>query len=184
MEDGEILTLFRQRDQQAIPAVEERYGQRLQALAQRLLGSPEDAEECVSDTYLAAWNAIPPEEPVYLFAYLAAICRNKALSMLSRENTQKRRGELVTLTAELEQCIPDNRREMEQDAREIGEALSRFLEGLGEENRRLFLRRYWYAESVKEVAQNCGVSESKVKMSLHRTRKKLREFLQKEGLWQ
>lgn len=90
----------------------------------------------------------------------------------------------MALTEELELCIPDNRREREQDAREIGEALSRFLAGLGEENRRFFLRRYWYAESVKEVAQNCGVSESKVKMSLHRTRKKLREFLQKEELWQ
>ena len=79
MEDREILELFRQRDQRAIPALEERYGGRLRALSLRLLGSPEDAEECVSDTYLAAWNAIPPEEPVYLFAYLSAICRNRAL---------------------------------------------------------------------------------------------------------
>ena len=147
MEDREILALFQRRDQEAIPALDAQYGGRLRALAMRLLGSPEDAEECISDTYLAAWNAIPPEEPVYLFAYLAAICRNRALSMLNREN-------------------------------------GRFLAGLGGENRRFFLRRYWYAESVKEVAQNCGVSESKVKMSLHRTRKKLREFLQKEGLWQ
>lgn len=184
MEDREILALFQQRDQGAIPALEERYGKRLRGLAGRLLDSPEDAEECVSDTYLAAWNAIPPEEPVYLFAYLAAICRNRALNILNRENTRKRRGELVVLTAELEQCIPDERREREQDAREIGEALSRFLAGLGAEPRRFFLRRYWYAESVREIAENCGVSQSKVKMSLHRTRKKLREFLQKEGLWQ
>lgn len=184
MEDWEILELFRQRDQRAIPALEERYGQRLRTLAGRLLGSPEDAEECVSDTYLAAWNAIPSEEPAYLFAYLAAICRNRALSVLSRGKAQKRRGEVVALTAELEQCIPDARRDREETAREIGEALNRFLRGLGEEPRRFFLRRYWYAESVREVAQACGVSESKVKMSLHRTRKKLREFLQKEGLWQ
>lgn len=184
MEDREILALFRQREQGAIPALEERYGKRLRGLALRLLGSAEDAEECVSDTYLAAWNAIPPEEPVYLFAYLTAICRNRALSILNRENTRKRRGELVALTAELEQCIPDERREREQNAREIGEALSRFLMGLGAEPRRFFLRRYWYAESVREVAEHCGVSESKVKMSLHRTRKKLREFLQEEGLWQ
>ena len=90
----------------------------------------------------------------------------------------------MALTEELELCIPDVRREREQDAREIGEALNRFLTGLGEEARRFFLRRYWYAESIKEVAKNCGVSESKVKMSLHRTRKKLRAFLQEEGLWQ
>ena len=165
MEDREILELFRQRDQRAIPALEERYGGRLRALSLRL-GSPEDAEECVSDTYLAAWNAIPPEEPVYLFAYLAAICRNRALSALGREKAQKRRGEVVALTAELEQCIPDTRRDREETARDIGDALSRFLAGLG------------------EVAEACGVSESKVKMSLHRTRKKLQEFLQKEGLWQ
>lgn len=184
MEDREILALFRQRDQGAIPALEERYGRRLRALALRLLGSPEDAEECVSDMYLAAWNAIPPEEPVYLFAYLTAICRNRALSILNAKNAQKRRGELVALTEELEQCIPDKRREREQDAREIGEALNRFLAGVGAEPRRFFLRRYWYAESVREIAQHCGVSESKVKMSLHRTKKKLREFLQKEGLWQ
>lgn len=184
MEDREILALFQQRDQGAIPALEERYGKRLRALAGRLLGSPEDAEECVSDTYLAVWNAIPPEEPVYLFAYLAAICRNRALTYLEREKARKRRGQVVALTEELELCIPDVRREREQDAREIGEALNRFLTGLGEEARRFFLRRYWYAESIKEVAKNCGVSESKVKMSLHRTRKKLRAFLQEEGLWQ
>ena len=184
MEDREILALFRQRDQGAIPALEERYGTRLRALALRLLGCPQDAEECVSDTYLAAWNAIPPEEPVYLFAYLAAICRNKALTYLEREQASKRRGELVALTEELEQCIPDRQREREADSRELGEALGCFLAGLGEENRRFFLRRYWYAESVKEVAKHCGATESRVKMSLHRTRKKLRVFLQEEGLWQ
>lgn len=183
MEDREILALLRQRDQEAIPALEERYGARLRTLAGRLLGCPQDAEECVSDTYLAAWNAIPPEEPVYLFAYLAAICRNKALTYLERERAAKRRGEVVALTEELEQCIPDRQREREADSRALSEALGRFLTGLGEENRRFFLRRYWYAESVREVAKTCGVSESKVKMSLHRTRKKLRVFLQEEGLW-
>ena len=166
MEDREILALLRQRDQEAIPALEERYGARLRTLAGRLLGCPQDAEECVSDTYLAAWNAIPPEEPVCLFAYLAAICRNKALTYLERERAAKRQ------------------RDREADSRARSEALGRFLTGLGEENRRFFLRRYWYAESVREVAKTCGVSESKVKMSLHRTRKKLRAFLQEEGLWQ
>ena len=128
-----------------------------------------------------AWS---PEEPVYLFAYLAAICRNRALTCLERERAAKRRGEVVALTEELEQCIPDRQREREADSRALSEALGRFLAGLGEENRRFFLRRYWYAESVREVAKTCGVSESKVKMSLHRTRKKLRAFLQEEGLWQ
>lgn len=102
---------------------------------------------------------------------------------LGREKAQKRRGEVVALTAELEQCIPDTRRDREETARDIGEALNCFLAGLGRRSGG-FLRRYWYAESVREVAEACGVSESKVKMSLHRTRKKLREFLQKERLWQ
>ena len=183
MEDREILALLFQRDQQAIPALEERYGRRLRTLAQRLLASPEDAEECVSDTYLRAWNTIPPQQPVYLFAYLAAICRNRALNYLERERAGKRRGELVALTQELELCVPDPRWQREQDARELGEALSRFLAGQEEESRRFFLLRYWYAQSVKEIAQRCGVSQSKVKMALHRTRKKLRIFLQEEGLW-
>ena len=182
MEDREILALFQRRDQEAIPALDAQYGGRLRALAMRLLGSPEDAEECISDTYLAAWNAIPPEEPVYLFAYLAAICRNRALSMLNRENAQKRRGELVALTAELELCIPDERREMEQDAREIGEALGRFLAGLGGENRRFFLRRYWYGESLEAIAAGLGCSGGKVKSSLFRTRGKLKAYLEEEGV--
>lgn len=183
MEDGEILELFRQRDQRAIPALEEQYGGRLRALSLRLLGSPEDAEECVSDTYLAAWNAIPPEEPVYLFAYLAAICRNRALSALGREKAQKRRGEVVALTAELEQCIPDTRRDREETARDIGEALSHFLSGLGEENRRFFLRRYWYGESIAEIAEACGASSGRIRSSLFRTRARLRRRLEEEGVF-
>ena len=89
----------------------------------------------------------------------------------------------MALTQELELCVPDPRWQREQDARELGEALSRFLAGQEEESRRFFLLRYWYAQSVKEIAQRCGVSQSKVKMALHRTRKKLRTFLQEEGLW-
>ncbi len=183
MEDREILKLFRQRSEEAIPALETRYGQHLGALALRLLGNPQDAEECVNDTYLSAWNAIPPEEPAHLFAYLAAICRNRALNCLDRARAQKRRGEVVALTEELEGCIPDGRREQEVTSREVAQALNLFLQGLGEEPRRFFLRRYWYAESVRQIARDCGVSESKVKMSLLRSRNKLREFLEKEGLW-
>lgn len=184
MEDREILELFRQRDQRAIPALEERYGGRLRALSLRLLGSPEDAEECVSDTYLAACNAIPPEEPVYLFVYLSAICRNRALSALGREKAQKRRGGgggPDGRTGAVHPRYPAGPGGDCPGHRRDPEPLSLRP---GEENRRFFLRRYWYAESVREVAEACGVSESKVKMSLHRTQKKLREFLQKEGLWQ
>ena len=135
-EDHEIIELYWARSESAVHETDEKYGAKLHTLSGRILPEAEDAEECVSDTYLAAWNAIPPEEPVYLFAYLAAICRNRVLSALGREKAQKRRGEVVALTAELEQCIPDTRRDREEAARDIGEALNCFLAGLGEEKRR------------------------------------------------
>lgn len=182
MEDEEILKQFWDRDEGAIPAAGERYGTRLLRLAERLLGSREDAEECVSDTYLNAWNAIPPERPDHLFAYLAKVCRNLALDRLDWRNAQKRQADVVALTEELEACIPDPRRGQELDSRTIGALLTAFLEGLPEEARLVFLRRYWYGDTVREVARRYGYSESKVKMLLFRTRKKLRVWLEKEGI--
>lgn len=182
MEDTEILERFWKRDEGAIPAAEEQYGTRLLRLAERLLGSREDAEECVSDTWLAAWNAIPPERPEHLFAYLARVCRNLALDRLDWRNAQKRKADVVTLTAELEACIPDSRRDQSLDGEAIGVLLTVFLEGLSEEARLVFLRRYWYGDTVQEVARRYGYSESKVKMLLFRTRKKLRTWLEKEGI--
>ena len=182
MEDAEILDRFWKRDEGAIPAAEEQYGARLLRLAERLLGSREDAEECVSDTWLAAWNAIPPEWPEHLFAYLARVCRNLALDRLDWRNAQKRKADVVTLTAELEDCIPDTRRDRELDGKALGALLTAFLEGLSEEARLVFLRRYWYGDTIQEVARRYGCSESKVKMLLFRTRKKLRSWLEKEGI--
>ena len=136
MNDEQIIQLFFTRNEDAIQQTVDRYGASLTRLSENILRNREDAQECVNDTYFRAWNAIPPEEPVYLFAYLAAICRNRVLSALGREKAQKRRGEVVALTAELEQCIPDTRRDREETARDIGEALNCFLAGLGEEKRR------------------------------------------------
>lgn len=182
MEDAEILGLFWNRDEGAIPAAGERYGARLLRLAERMLGSREDAEECVSDTYLNAWNAIPPERPDHLFAYLARVCRNLALDRLDWKNAKKRKADVVVLTAELEACVPDPRREQVLDSTVIGVLLTVFLEGLPQEARLVFLRRYWYGDTVREVAHRYGYSESKVKMLLLRTRKKLRAYLEKEGI--
>ena len=182
MEDAEILGLFWNRDEGAIPAAGERYGARLLRLAERMLGSREDAEECVSDTYLNAWNAIPPERPDHLFAYLARVCRNLALDRLDWKNAKKRKAVVVVLTAELEACVPDPRREQVLDSTVIGVLLTVFLEGLPQEARLVFLRRYWYGDTVREVAHRYGYSESKVKMLLLRTRKKLRAYLEKEGI--
>lgn len=182
MEDRQIVDLFWNRDSGAIHAAGEKYSGRLMRLAERLLGSREDAEECVNDTYLNAWNAIPPERPALLFAYLSKICRNLAFDRLDWKNARKRQAEVIALTAELETCIPDSRREAAVDGREVGAALTAFLQGLPEDQRLIFLRRYWYGDSIQEIALRYGYTESKVKTTLLRTRTRLRKYLEKEGI--
>lgn len=181
-EDAEIIGLYLQRDEAAIRRTKERYGRQLAALALRILGNREDAEEAESDTYLRAWNSIPPQRPEHLRAYLAAICRNAALDRLERDRAQKRSAELVALTAELESCIPDAAEERKAEAEEIGRALSAFLRTQPKEARVIFVRRYVLAESVGGIARSLHVSESKVKSSLFRTRNKLRDWLRKEEI--
>ncbi|MGM9619011.1 MAG: RNA polymerase sigma factor [Oscillospiraceae bacterium] len=181
MEEQDIVGLFWQRDEEAIAACRAQYGGYLTALAGRILQSPEDAEECVSDTYLKAWQHIPPERPVHLRAYLAKLCRFLAFGRLDWQNADKRKAELVELTEELAQCLPDKQAEQALESRELGRALDRFLRTLGDEPRRIFLRRYWFADSIVEIAARFGVGESKVKTSLFRTRQKLRTFLESEG---
>ena len=131
---------------------------------------------------MAAWDHIPPQKPNYFFAWLAKVCRNFAMGILDRRHAAKRSAEMVTLTAEMELCIPDSRREAELEGEEIGRILNEFLAGLSRESRILFLRRYWYAESIAEIAGRYGMGESKVKTSLHRSRNKLRQHLEKEGI--
>ena len=186
MGDDEILQLFYHRVEYAISAVEEKYGRLCRSVARGILKDERDVEECVNDTCMRAWNAIPPEKPRSLEAYLVRITRNLALDRYAYHHSQKRETALTEAYEELEACLPLAKDGPEEAAmvQELQRTLNDFLRAQPEDARRFFLRRYWYAESVKEVAQNCGVSESKVKMSLHRTRKKLREFLQKEGLWQ
>ena len=180
--DSEIIALYWKRDEEALQETEAAYGSRLHVLADQILRCREDAQECVSDTYLRAWEVIPPQKPVYLFAFLAKICRNLALDVLDRRNAAKRSARIVTLTLELEQCIPDPAVEKHLEGQELGQLLNRFLEGLSRENRRIFLRRYWYADTILQIAERYQISESKVKTQLHRTREKLRQFLQKEGI--
>ncbi len=183
MEDTEILNLYWSRDQQAISETDAAYGRRLHVLADRILQCYEDAQECVSDTYLHAWNAIPPQWPMHLFAFLAKICRNSALNRLEWSSAAKRSANLVALTAEMETCIPDARHANREDGRLLAAALNRFLKGLPQESRLIFLRRYWFADSIGEIAARYHISQSKVKTSLHRTRGKLRSFLESEGIY-
>lgn len=182
MEDREILDLYWQRNEQAIAQTEAAHGRKLHSLSYRILASHEDAQECVSDTYMKAWQTIPPQRPTYFFAYLAKICRFLSFGRLDWLNAAKRKAELVQLTAEMELCIPDRSVQDRVEGEQLGVLLNDFLGTLSRDNRIIFLRRYWYTDSVSEIARRYGMTESKVKTQLHRTRCKLREYLEKEGI--
>ncbi len=181
MEDEQILALFFARDEAALARTREKYGARLMRLAQRFLASAEDAEECVSDTYFKAWDTIPPQRPTHFFAYLATLCRRFALGYLDRQNARKRSAETVALTEELSACLPGSAAAEHSDEA-LGALLNAFLHAQKPESRIIFLRRYWFADSVKDIAARLGVSESKVKTSLHRTRQKLKDYLEQEDI--
>ncbi len=182
MEDGQIIELYFRRDEEAIRQTQLAYGSRLYNLSYRLLLRREDAEESVSDTYLKAWETIPPTRPVFFYAYLAKICRFLSMGKLDWNNAAKRKAEVVTLSDELACCIPDVSREQQLQSQELGALLNDFLATLSDENRRIFMRRYWYGESIGEIAQRFRLGESNVKTKLMRTRNALRAFLEKEGV--
>ena len=183
MDDRGIITLYLARNQRAVAETKEKYGGRLRLLGRRLIEDEETVEECENDTYLQAWNAIPPHQPWdYLFAFLGRIMRHAVLNACAARRCRKRAAALTELTAEMEQCIPSpSDTAGEVDGILLGEAVSAYLRTLPEEQRVMFLRRYWYFDSVREVARYCAASESKVKSALHRMREGLRTYLMKEG---
>ena len=183
MDDDHIVDLFLARDESAIRHTREKFGPRLRTLSQRIVQDPRDAEECECDTYLGAWNSIPPHEPrEYLFAFLARITRHLSLDLCRRSRRLKRNALLCELTAEMEACIPaPDDCEARLEDKLFREVLNAFLASLSEEKRNIFLCRYWYMDSVSAIAQRFGLSESKVKTTLFRCRKQLREYLLKEG---
>lgn len=182
MDDSKIIELFFARNEDAIKHTDDTYGRRLFHLADNIVHNDQDAEESVSDTYMKAWDTIPPKKPVHLFAYLAKICRNFALKKLDWKAAAKRNAEVVSLTQEMEICIPDTSRDAEVEARELGRILDAFLRTLSDENQMVFLRRYWYVDTIAEIAARYGISESAVQMRLNRTRAKLCTDLEKEGV--
>ena len=183
MEDTHILDLYFARNEEAIRQTDAVYGRKLYRLADRILQDAMDSEEAGSDTYMKAWETIPPQRPDFFYAYLAKICRFFALGKLDWKMAAKRRAEVVSLTEEMALCIPDRRKEAEVTAQEIGRAMNAFLAELPQESRLIFLRRYLYVDSVAEIARRYGISESKVKTQLHRTRAKLHTHLKKEGIY-
>lgn len=182
MDDSGIIRLFFLRDQSAIAAVQERYGALVRRIAGNLLPRSEDAEECESDTYWGLWNAIPPEKPDPLAAFIARVARNTALNRRRRDGAEKRRGDRFSLSMEeLSDILPSDSLEEQLSARELGCVIDRFLAGESRENRRLFLRRYWFGESVAALAAEVGMGENAVSARLSRMRKRLRVHLEEEG---
>lgn len=182
MEDAKIIELFWERNEQAVQETDTAYGRKLFVLSNNILNNREDAEESVSDTYMATWKAIPPKRPQYFYAFLASICRNLSFNKLDWHLAAKRNAEVVALTQEMESCIPDSRQDAQLGRRELRRVLEAFLEDLPRESRIIFLRRYLYVDTVAEIAARYGMTESKVKTQLHRTRMKLRKALAEEGI--
>ena len=182
MEDRKIIERFFARNEDAIKHTDDTYGRRLYLLEDNIVHNGQDAEESVSDTYMKAWETIPPHSPKYFFAYIAKICRHFALDKLDWNNAAKRKAEVVSLTQEMELCIPDTERDRELAGKELGMILDAFLRTLTPENRVVFMRRYWYVDTIAEIAARYGISESAVQMRLNRTRTKLCTYLEKEGI--
>lgn len=183
MEDSQIVDLYLNRDPSSIAHTTEKYGSRLWSLANGIVHDRQAAEECENDTYLQAWNTIPPHEPrTYLYAYLARITRHLALNLCRSRSSLKRNAYLCELTAEMEQCIPaPDDLQCRMDEQALRDALNGFLRTLEEEKRNLFLRRYWYLDSIADLSERFAISQSKVKTTLFRCRTRLRKYLEQEG---
>ena len=183
MEDDKIVSLYLLRDESAISHTAEKYGSRLRGIAQRITGDAATAEECENDTYLEAWNRIPPHEPrSYLAAFLSRIVRNLSLNRCAERECLKRGAWVTEFTEELEQCIPASGDVgQELDGAELGRVISLFLHGQSKEKRVMFVRRYFYLDTIEAIAKGFRCSESKVKTRLFRMRKELCRYLEKEG---
>ena len=183
MTDDQIVDLYLSRKEAAIRETKEKYGCRLYALAHGIVKDMQTAEECENDTYLSAWNSIPPHEPRnYLYAFLARITRHIALNICRKRHQLKRDALICELSAEMEQCLPSpSDGECMADDLALSEAINGFLAKLNEEKRNIFVRRYWYLESTADIAERFAISESKVKTTLFRCRNQFREYLKKEG---
>lgn len=183
MDDNHIVDLFLLRDETAINEAAKKYGSRLRSLAYGITKDIQTAEECENDTWLRAWNSIPPNEPrSYMYAYLARITRHLALNCCRDRSRLKRRQLVESLTREMEQCIPGPKDvESRMDDIMLTEAINGFLASLDEDKRNVFIRRYWYLDSISDISRRFGWSESKITSMLFRLRIRLRDHLEKEG---
>lgn len=183
MEDSEIVDLYWRRSEQAIAETSIKYNAYCKTIAANILPDDGDVAECLNDAYLQIWNSIPPTRPNSFTAFLGRIVRNIALHRYEYNKAQKRNPTVETVLIELDDCIAgSDSAEKEYEAKQIACAINDFLSALEIENRIMFVRRYWHLESIEKVARNCNVTESTVKSSLFRTRKKLKAYLEKEGI--
>ena len=184
MEDGAIIDLYWARSQQAIAESEKKYGSYCHTIALRILDREEDAEECVNDTWLRAWNAMPPQRPGILSAFFGKLTRNLSLDRWRKGRAAKRGGSQAEVALhELEDCLPDHRRPDEAlEARETAALISAFLRRQTQADRALFVSRYFYLEPLNDLAGRFGMSVGQVKSRLHRMRGKLKQELEREGV--
>ena len=182
MNDGEIIGLYFDRNEAAIYETERKYGRLCMSVAHRILDSTEDSEECVNDAFLRLWNSIPPAEPKSLKGYICKITRNLALKRVQYNNRKKRSSELAVSLSELEEILPDNRISTSVDNNDIGRAIDEFLKKQRPIVCTVFVLKYVYFYTQKEIAEHFSFSEDKVNSMLFRTRKKLRDYLIEEGI--
>lgn len=183
MEDERIIQLYFMRDETALEYTADKYGSRLRSLSFGITSDEQTAEECENDTYLEAWNAIPPSDPkTYFYAFLARIARHISIDRCRERKSLKRDGRIVELSDELAACLPTSDGvESKMDAKMLGEAISRYLLTLSDEKQVIFMRRYFYLDSIADISKRLSMSESKVKTTLFRIRNSLRDYLIKEG---
>ena len=182
MEDFQIIELYFARDEAAIQEPGNKYGKLCFQIAHNILFNIEDSEECVNDTYLGAWNTIPPKKPNNFMAFLCKITRNLSLKRLDYNMARKRTPELLSSFDELESVLSDSQIEEKICNEDISVAISKFLKTESAENRNVFIRKYWFCDSIKTISATYGFREEKVKSMLHRTRNRLKDFLKKEGI--
>ena len=180
MDDKQIIRLFFERSEQAITELSQKYGDLCMTIARSILNDHQDAEECVNDAYLGAWNSIPPQSPDPLRAYICRIVRNRSLKKLRANTAIKRGSQFEVSLSELEDCIPDNSMDEQLSISELSAQINAFLAALPKDDRLMFVKRYWFSESISELADAFGITENNVSVRLSRIRGKLHQYLNRE----
>lgn len=182
MDDNEIIGMYHKRDENAIAETDRKHGAFCRSLAKNILSDFQDAEECVNDTWLAAWNSMPPDWPASLKAFLGRITRNISISRFRKKHASKRYAGIEIMLSELSECVPGCLAEKELERHAVSEAISLWLDTLSQDERNMFVRRYWYGEQLKDIAAEYKISANRAAQKMQRLRAGLRLALEKEGI--